>query len=256
MHFVRAIALITVLAVLSGCAVTGTRPYVFEPEEREDLISYYVVGQPYATTSSSCNDLTVSLYPSVVSGSSYMRAFIYYQNTSDETFLLQPLEALSLDVLSPDGESEAIEPRSPSDMQRRIEASKNSGLFAQALLGALSAAAVRPTTITGPGGTYEIDDTAGKYVAIADRTAAGMAITSMSSHMLSDAVSSHVLRRHTLFPGAGIGGFVYFPQSGLSGPTPLSGRSLSRAVRDRRFTLSIETACGCETISFTPVEGE
>ena len=84
---IRVIVILAAVASLCGCAGMGGRPYVFEPQERDALVPYYVVGQPYASASSDCGQVTVSLAPSILGGGSYMRAFVHYENTVSYTHL-------------------------------------------------------------------------------------------------------------------------------------------------------------------------
>jgi len=256
MRLVAAVVGLALMVLLAGCAVPARRPIVFEPEGDENTISYYVVGEPYSTSSTSCGDVTLHLSVFSIAGSGYMGAFVHYSYLGGESFLLEPLEDFTLRIVEETGEEVVVSPRSPSDLERAIRASKNAALFAQALFAGISAAAVRPTTVAGPNGTYVIDDTAIKQAVIANETVDVMAATQATADILTEVVHSNVLKKHTLFPGGDIAGLVYFPAKFAATSAYRTTRTNKRELSERRFELSFETPCGTETVVFVPVEGE
>ena len=55
MRVAAIILVVSVSMALAGCAITR-KTYVFEPKEGPNQLSYYVVGQPYATAVTDCGD--------------------------------------------------------------------------------------------------------------------------------------------------------------------------------------------------------
>jgi hypothetical protein len=254
MRFAHLIAYIFV-TLFVGCSTIPKYPYVYEPTKGAEVFSYYVLGTPYAAIETDCADIRMSIGPTMLNQKYYMRVFISYNNLSDQPFLFYPLDSLSLCIEDND-KSNIISATSPNEIVRSIDITKNTALFFQALSGGIEAAAVRPTTINGPGGTYKIDDVARKQQLAIDRAAGNMAVTDVLGEGLKTSFSSTVLRRHTIFPGGSLAGFAYFQAPGHTAPKGISERALAAYIASHRFNITIRTACGVQTVQFVPAPGE
>jgi hypothetical protein len=246
------------LTALLGCAIPAQRPYVFEPVSEGETEPYYVLGSPYGSVSAPCAILTTNLTPAVIAGTPCLRVYVHYENTSPEPHLVDPSRAIRLEIVAEGPRSPPLEPISPTDLLDEISRAKTGLLVLQAMLGAMEAVTVRPTAISGPSGTWKLDDTDRKVRGVLDRTAAAMAITDISGDIVAHAVNTHLLRRHTVFPDRAVGGFVYFPiPPGLGAKTrTASTTALTRALSSFQFYLTVETPCGSQHVRFAAVEGE
>jgi len=243
-----------VLAILCAVGCASTRPgHVYLPTDDEAVYSYFVDGIPFALVQTECAEVVASLEPTRIGNSQYLRVYLSYENLTDEPYLLEPLRAMFMRGSEGDKPFPRVEASGPSQVLGRVRREKDAALFAQALVGALQAATVRPTTVKGPGTHIKIDDTDLKRLAIADRTAAAMAATEASGEGLRGFISGQILRRNTVWPGRLVDGFVYFPIPFVS---PGSGGVSDDDLAEYVFHLTVATQCDSAYVEFRAIEGE
>ncbi|MFH1312292.1 MAG: hypothetical protein ABIJ00_03615 [Candidatus Eisenbacteria bacterium] len=236
------------MVLLIGCAPPPR--HVMLPEEPPSGKVIFSNGVPFASVSTDCAGLVVSLEPVSLGGAPYFRAYLAYRNLSSSDFLLQPSTSIILTATKGTRTLPAASPEIASRVLSSMESQKATNQAAQAVLGAIQMLAVQPTSVEGPGGTwFEIDDTADKVDRVANHTVAGIAATQAAWDPLIRQVSQSVLRRNTIFPGRDAGGFVYFP-------APYLGRLVHAEVQDCTVHLDIETQCGPVSLDFTPIREE
>lgn len=241
------------LAIVSlvGCASTKPRP-VFEPRESAAVFPYYVGGIPYAQVTLDCAELICSMNPTSLGDATYLAVYLWFANLSTEPHLIHPLQDVAVRISNSEETSDYQPPTSPTKILASIKNARAAAMVAQAFAGALQAATVRPTTVTGPGGRWRIDDTDLKVQAVADRTAAAIEATALSGKALEASIDAKILRRNTVFPGETVGGFLYFrlPYDRTFGSDPEAEAERSS------YTLRIRTPCEEREIEFNPVPGE
>jgi hypothetical protein len=256
----RIMGLFLLSAVGLGCASTVPEPK-FMPEKSENVFPFFTKGQPIAAVHSTGAFMLVAIEPTVLANQRYFRLWLLYQNTSEEPYLLEPLEFTTLTVTSPSKEKTgSSKPESPTKILAHISNDKALSLIMQAIGGSLEAMAAGPTKVEtrfndGSSASTTIYDQKQKRDVIADRTADAMANTAAWYEIYQNSISDGILRRNTVFPGQSVNGYIYFPF-----PTPRKfefGEFESYSSRAEDFLrVDLDLPADWRSIYFTPIEGE
>ena len=140
-------------------------------------------------------------------------------------------------------------------------------MISQTIGGALQAASIQPTTATTHGSvisggqfasfdsTTVVNDQSAKAARVSDQTSASLAATATWYDVYKRSVDQGVLRRHTIFPGQSVNGYIYFtlPNEIVR---PLDDGSDFLANKGYGQTIEFNLPGGAQTVSFTPIPGE
>jgi hypothetical protein len=249
--------LILVLAtlIISSCASTKP-PVIYLPTQNSEVMSFYRNGLPIGVVNTDSSFIIVLLEPTDVGDTDYMRLWLLYKNNSNTPYLLEPLKAVKLSILSIKGDRKSfdnITPESPTKILAHIKNEKTVSLIAQAIGGTLKAMSTQQTTITNrKGDEWVVNDKDSKVDAVLARTRTLMINTAVLYDIFENSVNSGILRRNTIFPGESVNGYIYFP-------LPLDKESVgpfSIKPESYNYRLFITTQIGGNVIEFTPAEGE
>jgi len=260
MRRVDLLILILTTLILSSCASTKP-PVIYLPTQNSEVMSFYRNGLPIGAVNTDSSFIIVLLEPTELAGTEYMRLWLLYKNNSHTPYLLEPLKAVKLSILSIQGDSKPFDniiPESPTKILSHIKNEKTVTLIAQAIGGTLKAMSTQSTTITNPkGDKWVVNDREAKVDAIESRTTSSMVSTAILYDIFQSSVNSGILRRNTIFPSESVNGYVYFP-------LPLviidsNGYNRHEVVikpENCTYRLFITTQIGSKVIEFTPGEGE
>ena len=175
--------------VLVSCASTKPIP-VYEPIEDQTVYLFYSEGKPYALASYDCATIVAAFEPQMLGDHPYLSVFLEIENSSEEPYLFEPLKDLLLNCEGDSRTYDGIEPVSPTEVLARLKNQQSVNMLSLAFAGALQGALARPTTITGPGGTWTVNDVASKQEAITGRTTANVLSYAAASSMEQTDVSN------------------------------------------------------------------
>jgi len=256
----RVILLLTSLMFLN-CASTKP-PVIYLPTQNSEVMSFYRNGLPIGVVNTDSSFIIVLFEPTDVGDIDYMRLWLLYKNKSNTPYLLEPLKAVKLSILSIKGDRKSfddITPESPTKILAHIKNEKTVSLIAQAIGGTLKAMSAQPTTITSPkGDKWVVNDRDTKVDAIESKTMASMVNTAILYDIFQNSVNTGILRRNTIFPGESVNGYVYFPLPKTKHTTPFYPYVEEDLIEPEHYNykFSISTQFGSKVIEFTPAEGE
>jgi hypothetical protein len=216
------------------------------------VIPFFVEGQPYAFVMSDCASIVAAFAPEVLVDKIYLRVFLQYENSSSESFLLEPLNDLTLNCRRESDTFSGLKPVSPTVIEARFDNQKTIDILALSFSGAVESAIAHPTRVRGAKETWTVEDTDAKRREIADRTRRVVNAVDTSARASKSSVLDMVLKRHTLFPESTYSGFAYFEVPFVAGGRGSPESKLADCVYD----LQIQTPCGQQTVRFRATPGE
>jgi hypothetical protein len=264
-------AVITLMGAIAGCQQTKS-PTIVVPERSSSVQVFYRAGQPLAAMDADIVALLLNVTPYELAGARYLRVYLLYINRGSNPVLLTPATALRVRYKLPEWIDWRIgTPSTPTQMLNEVEAQKAKAQIA-AIIGSQlrslgDAMTTRPTTISGPGGTYEVNDVEEKLEARDLRNQsdlrARLAEQDRSFGLLASAVNQGVLRTNTVFPGEGVQGFLYVPVrleqgrwiTNANGTFFVAGGRAGR-LEDCLALLDLTVPGVTKSIGFTPTVGE
>jgi len=234
--------LFLVLILFYGCASTIT-PALYIPEQNNGIKLIYRNGNPFAFGKNDSISFFVSIEPEVVVGKQYMRAWILLKNHSQNEMLIEPEKVASIKI--PDVDSVLLQPYSPYVILKDIDDKKASEMILQTIGGIVNSVTVQPTTVQSSNGdTYQINDVNQKQKEILKETAASNNATEIMYEMYKSSINSGILKKHTLFPGESVNGYIYFSM-------PVGFNPLLKHPHNLSYLVFIKLIDG-NSIRFTP----
>ncbi len=259
-----------VLCVMVGC--TSTMPKtIYLPKLGPSVFGYFAKGQPIAAVKSDGAFVLTALEPIVI-GRTYMRLWVMYRNDSEVPYLMEPGGFVRMTTTRlADKQSKSCQPTRPSKILAQISDEAAIAMISQTIGGALQAASVQPTTATTHGSvtsggqsasfdsTTVVNDQSAKVARVSDQTSASLAATATWYDAYKRSVDQGVLRRHTIFPGQSVNGYIYFTlPDGILHPNDRSRFDPSVFLASKEYAQAIEFNLpgGAQTVTFTPIPGE
>ncbi|MDQ3021144.1 MAG: hypothetical protein M3R36_11335 [Bacteroidota bacterium] len=245
---------------------------LWQPQKKSDVISYFKNGNPLGAVKGVDCDLLINLEPVNLFDRTYMRLWLLYKNYGENEFLIEPLNNLTLTIVTKDNDSVKIHPMSPTLLLQRIENKKIQSEILQTIGGVLQAVTTAPTSVTGSDGTtYSYNDQKDKIKNVIQETRQDIFNTDSWYTVFSNTINSGILRKNTLFTGDGVNGNVYFQIPYLESKEPTKKKKPKSNIDENRYSeyfdyevdydrcsydLNIITQEGVKTIHFKPIKGE
>ncbi len=243
--------LMLIISILSGC-VSTTPPMIFVPQQDPQVLSFYRNGLPIGAISTDSSFIMISMEPTDLSRTRYMRLWFLYENNSSQPYLLEPLKTVNLSILGEKKTYEEITPESPTKILADIENEKAVNLILQSIGGTLQAMATKPTSITNSSGEeWKVNDRPEKIQGVTNKTLVNMSNTALLYDIFRNSVNAGILRRNTIFPTESVNGYMYLP---LPEVDKYNGIFFDPSVYT--YKLLILTQHGEKTVIFTPTLGE
>ena len=156
--------------VFLSCASTAP-PTIFVPSQDAAVKSYYRNGLPIGAISHDSTLIMLSMEPTELVGTRYMRLWFLYRNGTDAQFLLEPMKCAKLSIEGADEMYQDIAPEAPARILANIENAKASALIVEAIGGTLQGLSAQSTTITNRSGDkWEVNDRGEKIQVVNDRS--------------------------------------------------------------------------------------
>jgi hypothetical protein len=243
-----------------GCASTEP-PTIFVPTQGGTVSSFYRNGLPIGAIHHEGSLIMLSMEPTEVADTKYMRLWFLYKNGTSDPFLLEPMKCVTLSIVGAEDFHREISPESPSRILANIENDKAANLIIQAIGGTLQSLSTKPTTVTSSkGDTWVAHDEAEKRLAINDRTSDQMSETAYLYNTFKESINSGILRRNTIFTGESVNGYIYFPLQSSSmysehSPFGIRERRIANS-RETEYSIAVSAPWGVEQVRFAQEAGE
>ena len=216
-------------------------------------MSYYRNGLPIGAIVHDSTLIMLSLEPTELVGTRYMRLWFLFRNGTDAPFLLEPMKCVKLSIKGADELYQDIAAESPARILANIENAKAASLIADAIGGTLQGLSTQSTTISNQKGEkWTVNDGGDKIQAVNDRTDSKMRETAYYYKAFKESINSGILRRNSVFAGESVNGYIYFPLGGMSAFSEKYFRNRKEFV----YVLSISTPWKVEQVQFTQEVGE
>jgi hypothetical protein len=225
---------------LVGCAAHIV-PTVYEPMRGEKVVTAYANGIPVISFMQDSLGNLFYLEYTRVAGGRYFRLWLLTYNASSGSYLLDPTNSVSLLAIEAWGrdtlQQQLLLPELPSLMLAKIEDQEQAAQIANLVGGVLSAAA------------------GNKHAGIETRI--DFAATSTWFSLYKSSISSGILRKNTVFPGASVNGYVYFKANLKSKSNDYYGGMSGDNIREKfTFQVIFQLPSGQRKVSLVPVKGE
>lgn len=248
---------LVLIVLLSGCSTAP--PTIFLPQQDLHVYSFYRNGLPFGTVDIDSSFIVISMEPAEISKTTYMRLWFLYKNNSSVPFLLEPLKAVSLEIIGEDERYDEVTPESPSRLLSIIDNEKAMNLIIQAIGGTLQAIQTKPTTIKKKmelgelqEKEWQVNDLEEKKQGVLNQTEAKMRRTVLLYDVFKNSINEGILRRNTIFPDESINGYIYFPL-----PERYRGwLDKYFSPSEHKYKLHISAQYGNKTVEFNPTIGE
>lgn len=256
-----------VFGLLAGCASTRP-PLILVPGNSPKHAVFYQRGTPITKLSRDSVLVLMSCEYQNLFGRRYLRVWLLYFNRSKHEKLIDPLRQVglistNLVSLASNSSSPALPHKLLSESERR----RQMDLVMTAIGGGLRAAAAtlsaRNTEARTTGDvstTTTILDAEDKAAAetrrIGEETQVTQGEINEAYATFEQSLNSGALRKHTVFPGNGVNGFLYLPLLLEEKPFPGSAYKVAWRREDVRHRITLNLPMLADTIAFFPEAGD
>jgi hypothetical protein len=253
------------LLLLVGCASTRP-PLILVPEGSQNRAVYYQRGRPFAAIRRDSATALISCEPTELFGHRYLRVWLLYFNRSTTPILIDPLRQVTLTSTNVKTRAST---RSVPDLPHRLlsEAAnrRQRELIVASIVGGIRALGAQNTeahttgTVTSTSGsvthvstTTVINDAGEKAEAEARRAREEI---NEAYYTLERSLNAGVLRKHTVFPGDGVHGYLYIPLV-LQEFRSAFDLEVNWRLEDVRHVVRVGLPMLADTVTFSPESGD
>lgn len=232
--------------LLIGCA--ASRPTLqYDALPTPSVGTFYLDGNCIASCASDSSYFSLAIdRRAYVGGYGNLRAWFLFQNRATAPCLLRPWTILRLDIVDTlTGEKYPLAAASPNTLLTRIDEQEASENLFSFLGGALRAYEISSSNVSTRHKVREL-------ASIVGSTSADLTATQAWYSIVRESMSSTLLRKNTVLPGASVNGYVYFPLQ------TEKGSFTTRLFSSKRWkcVFTVATPTGEQEVVFAPVDIE
>jgi hypothetical protein len=240
-------------------------PLILVPAPTQRSATYYQHGQPIASVAGDSASVLLAADDVTLYGKQYLRVWVLYFNRTDHPVLLDPLHSVvaRASVAAEPAKKSRLDhdavlthvgvPELPYKLMAEGEDERNRAQIATVIGGALETAVVgdrgdRATARTGD---------------ITRRTEWRVADIGAAHEMFAASFNAGTLKKHSVFPRAGVDGYLYIPLRPYTGEGKYkSAGSLTNDVgwmwprQEIRYTVLLDLPGVVDSVTFAPGSGE